>query len=145
MWINCVVPDTKHHANAAAIKFLTAGRAVSIDHTHAKQHKPSRLSCLAHPENAKEAVTLLDNLVLQVRVLRPESFWYRETGKVVSVDQVSMIQFSNVSAFHIGQIRLLASSLTHPAWACVLLHFQLLQPAQSVVRYKTVNLIALLG
>ena len=73
----------------------------------------------------KFTLTLHDNLVLQVRVLRPESFWFRETGKVVSVDQVSITQFSNVSAFDIGQIRSLSSVLTHRAWAHVLLHTQL--------------------
>ena len=30
---------------------------------------------------------------LQVKILRPESFWYRETGKVVSVDQVGHLSF----------------------------------------------------
>jgi hypothetical protein len=32
---------------------------------------------------------------LQVKILRPESYWYNQTGKVVSVDQV---RFSRVAS-----------------------------------------------
>ena len=47
---------------------------------------------------------LKPHCVLQVRVLRPESYWFRETGKVVSVDQVKLLCEPLITRLYIAWI-----------------------------------------